>query len=104
MKTQGDTKEIFRRLSGTSTAVSVAAGIAAFLIDFTRQFLEGGRGADNMDNLRKIFVKMSEPTSEEPYRYLAPKYLFTCSKDMKGLIKSVLRKPFGRRHPFADSR
>jgi hypothetical protein len=84
-----------KRLSGTSTAVTIAAGITACLIDFTRQFLDRGRGADDWINLRKIFLKMSEPSSEEPYRYLAPKYFFTCSEDMKEFTKSILRKPFG---------
>jgi subtilisin family serine protease len=83
------------RKSGTSTAVAISAGIVACLIDYTRQFTQRGKGADNWDNLRKIFIKMSEATAEEPYRYLAPKYLFGASKDMKGLIKSILRGPLG---------
>jgi hypothetical protein len=91
----------FNRLSGTSTAVTIAAGITACLIDFTRQFLDRGRGADDWINLRKMFLKMSEPSSEEAYRYLAPKYFFTCSEDMKEFTKSILRKPFGTtRHKF----
>lgn len=83
------------RRSGTSTAVAIAAGIVSLLIDYTRQFLERGKGADNWDNLRKIFLKMSEATAEEPYRYLSPKYLFGTSKDVKSLIKDILRKPAG---------
>ena len=85
----------YSRRSGASTAVVVAAGIAAILIDYTRQFMEHGRGADNWDNLRKIFIAMSEATAEESYRYLSPKYLFGMSKDVKGLIKCILRRPAG---------
>jgi hypothetical protein len=85
----------YSRRTGTSTAVVIAAAIVALLIDYTRQFTERGRGADNWENLRKILLKMSEATAEEPYRYLSPKYLFTASKDVKSLIKSVLRKPAG---------
>jgi subtilisin family serine protease len=86
----------YSRRSGTSTAVIIAAGIAALLIDYTRQFMERGKGADNWDNLRKIFIKMSEATAEESYRYLAPRYLFETSKDVKAVIKSVLKRPAGR--------
>jgi hypothetical protein len=85
----------FSRKSGTSTAVVIAAGIVSLLIDFTRQFMERGKGADNWENLRKIFIKMSEATAEESYRYLAPKYLFGISKDVEALIKSVIRRPAG---------
>jgi|SRR5579859_13468 len=87
--------ESFGRKTGTSTAVMVAAGIVALLMDYTRQFIESGQGADNRANLRKLFLKMSEATAEEPYRFLSPHYLFTISKDIKGLIKSVIRKPAG---------
>jgi len=83
------------RKSGTSTAVMVAAGIVALLMDYTRQFIEAGQGADNWVNLRKLFLKMSEATAEEAYRFLSPQYLFTISKDIKGLIKLVIRKPAG---------
>lgn len=94
---EGDDVETGRyvRKSGTSTAVAIVAGIVGFLIDYTRQFMERGKGADNWENLRKIFLKMSEPTAEETYRYLAPKYLFTVSKDLKGLLKTVMRNPAG---------
>lgn len=91
---EGET-EYYCRRSGTSTAVAVAAGIVAFLIDYTRQFIERGKGADNWDNLQKLFLKMSEATAGESYRYLAPKYLFTMTKDVKSLIKSILRRPAG---------
>jgi hypothetical protein len=93
-------KGCYCRRSGSSTAVAVAVGITALLIDYTRQFMERGTGADNWDNLRKIFIKMSEATAEEAYRYLAPKYLFDTSKDVKGLIKSVLRRPAGINFPI----
>lgn len=91
---QADEFEYSRR-SGTSTAVAVAAGIVAFLIDYTRQFMERGTGADNWENLRKIFLKMSEVTTEESYRYISPKYLFSTSNDVKGIIKSVISRPIG---------
>jgi subtilisin family serine protease len=83
------------RRSGTSTAVAVATGIVAFLIDYTRQFLPRGLVTDNWDNLRKIFLKMSEATIGESYRYLSPKYLFGSSQDVKSLIKSVIRRAPG---------
>lgn len=87
--------DCYSRRSGTSTAVAIATGIVALLIDYTRQFTGRGKGADNWDNLRKLFIKMSEATAEEPYRFLAPKYLFDTSKDVKDLIKSVIRQPAG---------
>lgn len=93
--TQAAQAESFGRKSGTSTAVMVAAGIVALLMDYTRQFLEVGQGADNWVNLRKLFLKMSEATAEEAYRFLSPQYLFTLAKDIKGLIKLVIRKPAG---------
>src|SRR5271155_4301030 len=36
--------EGYCRRTGTSTAVAIAAGIAALLIDYTRQFAQSGRG------------------------------------------------------------
>jgi len=86
---------LYCRNTGTSTAVVIAAGITAFLIDYTRQFMERGKGADNWENLRKIFLKMSEATAEESYRYLAPRYLFVTTNDAESLIRSVLKNPTG---------
>lgn len=83
------------RQSGTSTAVAIAAGIVALLIDYTRQFYERGKGADNRNNLRKIFLKMSEATEGESYRNLSPKYLFRRSNDMKFFIKTIIDRPAG---------
>ena len=91
----GDSKNRYGRRTGTSTAVAVAAGISALLMDFTRQFMETWSGDNNWDNIRKIFLTMSEATAGESYRYLSPRYLFTLSNDTKSLIKSVLRKPAG---------
>lgn len=93
----------YSRRSGTSTAVAIAAGIVALLMEYTRQFMERGRGADNWDNLRKIFIAMSEATSEEAYRFLSPKYIFGLSKDVKGLIKAIIVRPAGTRIDHAFS-
>jgi Subtilase family len=91
---------IYGRRSGTSTALAVATGIVALLIDYTRQFLPKGKGADNRDNLRKIFLKMSDATAGECYRYLALKYFFGLksheNKDTRFVIKEVLAKPIGK--------
>lgn len=84
---------LYIRKSGTSTATVVAAGISALLIDFTAQYLDKVKPEDNPINLRKIFLKMSEATEGEPYRFLSPKYLCTLSKDTARLIKTVVRNP-----------
>ena len=83
------------RRDGTSTAVPVAAGIAAFLIDYVQQFMDRGKGDENYENIRKLFIKMSEATVEQSYRYLAPWYLFGAGKNPRELIKNVLSKPAG---------
>ena len=88
-------ENLYNRRSGTSTAVYTAAGIAALLIDYTRQFMDLQCGADRHNNMRKIFIKMSEATAETTYRFLSPKYLFELSTDTKHLIRSVISKPSG---------
>ena len=69
------------RRDGTSTATPVAAGIAALLIAYTRQFRDPGLDAANYDNMRKLFLSMSQDSYGEPYRFLAPWSLF---ENMKG--------------------
>jgi subtilisin family serine protease len=87
------------RRSGTSTATPIAAGIAALLIEYTRQFTDRGKGADNYDNLRKIFLKMSELSDGTPYRYLAaPNFFKSCQNtdDLMEFIAEIMAKPEGR--------
>ena len=43
---------------------------------YTRQFLDPGSNAANYDNMRKLFLAMSQHASGEPYRFLAPWSLF----------------------------
>ena len=84
-------KQTIRR-DGTSTATPIAAGIAALLIDFTRQFMDG---IDTYENMRKLFIGMSEATVGKDYRYLALTYLFGPGKDSKAFIKEVISLPAG---------
>jgi len=81
------------RKDGTSTAAPIAAGIAALLIDYIRQFMDRGIEVENYENIRKLFIKMSESTVEQSYRYLAPWYLFGAGKNTRELIRNVLSKP-----------
>jgi hypothetical protein len=84
------------RRDGTSTAAPIAAGIVALLLAYTRQFLDWDEGPEVYDNVRKLFIKMSEATVEQPYRYLAPWYLF--EKDSKGTretFRTVCAEPSG---------
>jgi len=82
------------RKDGTSTATPVAAGIVAILIDFSRQFMDL-ETAEIYEFLRKLFIKMSEGTVEQTYRYLAPWYLFGAGKDTKEIIRTTCAKPAG---------
>ena len=84
-------KQTIRR-DGTSTATAITAGIAALLIDFTRQL---GKRADTYENMRKLFIGMSEATVGKDYRYLALSYLFEPGKDARAFIKRVISHPAG---------
>lgn len=81
---------LYVRKDGTSIAALVAAGIAAFLIDYTRQFVDLGRGANNCENMRKLFIHMSQAIVGQSYRFLAPWYLFGVGRNTKELFTSVL--------------
>lgn len=85
------------RRDGTSTATPIAAGIAALLIDYTWQYIDG-KGAESYDNMRKLFIDMSKATVGKDYRYLAPWYLFGEGKESKNYIKNILVIPAGMRH------
>lgn len=80
------------RLDGTSTAAPCAAGVAALLLDYLRQF--ESREVENPVAMRKLFIKMSAGTAGAPYRFLAPWYLFRV-QDPQQHIKEVLAKPAG---------
>jgi subtilisin family serine protease len=83
------------RRDGTSTATPIAAGIAALLIAFTQKFFDKGKGADIYENMRKIFIAMSEATTEKDYRYLALSYLFGPGKDPKAFVMKAISQPTG---------
>jgi Subtilase family len=85
----------YRRKDGTSTATPIAAGIAAVLIDFTRQFMDMPKGPDIYQTMRKLFIKMSEATVEQSYRYLAPWYLINPEQDSRKVIKAICENPVG---------
>jgi hypothetical protein len=85
----------YRRKDGTSTATPIAAGIAAVLIDFTRQFIDMPKGPEIYETMRKLFIKMSEATVEQPCRYLAPWYLINPGEGSRKIIKSICEKPAG---------
>ena len=81
------------RRSGSSTATPVATGIAALLIDYTRQWLDDC-DAQNIDNMRKLFLAMSIQTEGNPVRYLAPWSLFE-HQDPRETIKRIIERPLG---------
>ena len=64
------------RKDGTSISTPVAAGIAAELIEYTRQFLDPGKDAACFENMRKLFLAMSIQSKGRSYRFLAPWSLF----------------------------
>jgi subtilisin family serine protease len=78
------------RKDGTSTAALVAAGIAAFLLDYTQQFMDSGRDTDIHNNMRRLFVSMSQATIGQPYRFLAPWYLFGAGRNTRDLLRKAL--------------
>ena len=82
------------RRDGTSTATPIAAGIAALLLDYTWQFMNG-KGAQNYESMRKLFIAMSKATVHKDYRYLAPWFLFKLGKDSKQFVKDILSTPPG---------
>jgi hypothetical protein len=82
------------RRNGTSTATPIAAGIAALLIDYSWQFMDGG-GAHNYESMRKLFIAMSKSTIGKDYRYLVPWSFFGAGKDPKREIKNILSTPLG---------
>jgi len=87
-------KQMIRR-DGTSTATPIAAGIGALLIDLTRQIMGKGKRADIYDNIRKLFIGISEATVGKDYRYLALSYIFGLGKDSKAEIKNMISVPAG---------
>ena len=82
------------RRSGTSTATPIAAGIAALLIDYIRQYLDDEHHAPNINNMRKLFIAMSMETDGSPNRYLAPWSLFE-HQDPRETIKRIFEGPLG---------
>ena len=84
------------RRDGTSTATVVAAGTAALLIDYTRQFMDG-KAAGTYESMRKLFIDMSKATVGKDYRYLAPWYFFGAGREPKAYIRNVLSIPAGLR-------
>jgi tetratricopeptide (TPR) repeat protein len=83
------------RRDGTSISTPIAAGIAALLIDYTWQFMDG-KGAQTYENMRKLFIEMSKSTVRKDYRYLAPWNLFEQPNDPKSYISAVLSAPAGK--------
>lgn len=78
--------------NGSSAATIVAAGIAALYIDFTRQFCNLGEGADNFENMHKLFHELSKQTAGQEYPVLIPWSLFRRHENPKEYIKEVLFK------------
>ena len=80
---------------GTSIATIVAAGIAAILSDYVKNNFDGVKCV-NYELMRKMFMKLSEATLDQPYRYLAPWRVFGAGKNTKALLEKALQ-------PTADS-
>lgn len=91
-----DAKTQMIRRDGTSTATPIVAGIAALLIDYTWQFMDGN-AAWTYENIRKLFTHMSKTTFGKDYRYIAPWSLFRAGGDSKTEIKNILSSPLGIR-------
>lgn len=81
--------ENYRYDAGTSTATAVAAGIASLFVDYMRQIMDYGRGPQNYEYMRKLFLEMSKHASGQEYRFLAPWSLFQ-QKEYKRIIKRIL--------------
>jgi len=86
------------RKDGTSISTPIAAGLAALLIQYTRQFTPKGHGADTYDNMRKLFFAISKSTEGKDYRYLAIGVLFETG-DPEARIKRILNSPLGTTNP-----
>ena len=92
-KTETETSEPpFTRMFGTSVAAPIVAGIAAILIDYTRQYLDPGEGINTFHNLCTLFDAISR-TTIGPYRYLVPWALFEGGRDGMAVVRKALRKP-----------
>jgi hypothetical protein len=82
------------RLSGTSVATPIAAGIAAFVLDFARQKKSKGqtktvlepRKLRTKDGMRSVFAKMGNPRMEgesnAQYFNLQPWHLLALREDL----------------------
>jgi Subtilase family len=82
------------RRYGTSTATPIVAGVAALLIDYAWQFMDGN-AALTYEDIRKLFTAMSKTTYGQDYRYIAPWSLLEPERDSRTEIKNVLANPLG---------
>ena len=89
-----DTETRTIRRNGTSTATSIAVGIAALFIDYTWQFMDG-KAAWTYENIRKLFTHVSKATFGKDYRYITPWSLFEDGRDFETDIKNILERPLG---------
>ena len=87
-------KQTIRR-DGTSTATPIAAGIAALLMDYTRQLTDKWKTTDTYEIMRRIFIGISEATVGKDYRYLALSYVFGPGKNSSAYIKEIISVPAG---------
>jgi subtilisin family serine protease len=83
------------RSDGTSISTPIAAGLAALLIQYTRQFTPKGQGAETYENMRKLFFAISKSTEGKDYRYLGIGILFETG-DAEARIKRILTSPLGK--------
>ena len=96
----GSSKRSFSsdRMSGTSFATPIAAGIAALFLDFARPRQICQRGPGLMMDMQKIFLHISSASLNEDYRYLAPWTLVEGlreGEDLRIAIVEILRQPSG---------
>lgn len=82
------------RRDGTSAAAPIAAGIAALLTEYARQFINYD---GTYENTRKLFIAMSEASKGKDYRYITPTSLFENGNQTKERIKDILSPPPGMR-------
>ena len=81
------------RRSGSSTATTIAAGIAALLIQYTRQHFDD-LDSQNIEHIRKLFLAMSIETEGTPTRYLTP-WLPFHGHNHRQNIKEIIEAPLG---------
>jgi Subtilase family len=86
-------RDDYRYMSGTSCAAPIAAGIAAIVLDYARQFLkpEEWRKLRRTEYMRCMFGRMQEKDRRDGYWWILPWDHFS-EKSEPGWIEGEIRK------------